>query len=264
MIKTAILGAAGRMGQMLLRCSKAFPDIKIVAAVESHNHPELGEDAGILAGIRKMNLPIMASWPDDAQVVIDFTLHSATRHNIVRALSCKQAVVLGTTGLSDADRHMVNDASKSIPIIWSPNFSLGVNLLFDLVRYAAAVLHNEYDIEIIETHHRLKKDAPSGTALGLAAAAASGREVSLENVANFGRHGIVGERPSGQIGIHSVRGGDVVGDHAVVFAADGERIELHHKASSREAFAKGALAAARWLKGRSPGLYSMRDVLGLN
>ena len=141
--------------------------------------------------------------------------------------------------------------------------SLGVNILLDLVRRAAAALDAGYDIEIVEMHHRLKKDAPSGTALGLAEAAARGRAVALDRVAVYGREGMVGERPRGEIGIHAVRGGDVVGDHTVIFAADGERVELAHTASNRESFAKGALTAARWLKGRAPGLYTMRDVLGL-
>ena len=170
--------------------------------------------------------------------------------------------MLGTTGLTAEERAAVDEASKTIPLCFAPNFSLGINLLLELVRRAAAVLDESYDAEIVEMHHRHKKDAPSGTALGLAEALAEGRNVNLDAVACYGRHGIVGERPAGEIGIHAIRGGAVVGDHTVIFAADEERVEIAHKAASRAAFAKGAIKAAQWLLGRAPGLYDMRDVLG--
>ena len=264
MMTIAILGAAGRMGQMLLRCSKRFPDLRVGGACEQAGHPALGQDAGTLAGAGTLGVPLADTWPTDAEAVIDFTFHTAVAANLERAAARRQAVVLGTTGLTEEEKHCVTEVAQHIPIVWAPNFSLGVNLLLDLVRRAAAVLGPAYDAEIVEMHHRLKKDAPSGTALGLAEALAAGRGTDLKTAAVHGREGITGERPRGEIGIHALRGGDVVGDHTVIFAADGERIELAHKASSREAFANGALHAAAWLRGKPAGLYSMRDVLGLN
>ena len=194
--------------------------------------------------------------------MIGFTFHPGVTENLANAVKYRQAYVLGTTGLNEAELTAVEEASKQIPICFAPNFSLGINLLLELVQRAASVLDTSYDIEITEMHHRHKKDAPSGTALGLAQAAAAGRQVVLDEVACYGRHGIVGERPVGEIGLHALRGGSVVGDHTVLFAADEERVELTHKDSSRVAFAKGALKAALWLQGRAPGHYTMRHVLG--
>jgi 4-hydroxy-tetrahydrodipicolinate reductase len=263
MTTIAILGAAGRMGQMLIRCAARLPELRVTGVCERAGHPALGQDAGQIAGIGALGVSLADTWPADADVVIDFTFHTAVAANLDCALARRQAVVLGTTGLSDDEKQRVADAAKVIPIVWAPNFSLGVNLLLDLVRRAATVLGPAYDAEIVEMHHRLKKDAPSGTALGLAEALAAGRGVDLKAVATYGREGIVGERPRGEIGIHAVRGGDVIGDHTVLFATDGERVEITHKATSREAFANGALHAALWLRGKPAGLYSMRDVLGL-
>ena len=260
----AILGAAGRMGQMLLRCAKRFPGLRVGGAYEQAGHPALGQDAGTLAGIGPLGVALADTWPADAAAVIDFTFHTAVAVHLERAIAHRQAVVLGTTGLNEEEKRRVTEAAQRIPIVWAPNFSLGVNLLLDLVRRAATVLGPAYDAEIVEMHHRLKKDAPSGTALGLAEALAAGRKVDPKAVAVYGREGITGERPRGEIAIHALRGGDVVGDHTVIFAADGERIELAHKASSRGAFANGALHAAAWLQDKPAGLYSMRDVLGLN
>jgi 4-hydroxy-tetrahydrodipicolinate reductase len=182
--------------------------------------------------------------------------------NTKNAVANKQAIVLGTTGLSDEERATVHQATSQIPIVWAANMSLGVNLLLELVKRAAEVLDTSYDIEIVEAHHRLKKDAPSGTALMLAEAAAAGRKVSLKDVACYGREGSVGERPKGEIGIHAIRGGAIIGEHTVSLIADEECVEISHKANSREAFATGALRAALWLAQRKPGLYTMRDVLG--
>ena len=264
MTSVCILGAAGRMGQNLIRAAQAFDDITVAAAIERADHPAMGQDAGQLAGIGQLGVAVSNNdAAARADAVIDFTFHAAVPANIARAVAAKQAYVLGTTGLSTEERQAVTDAARLIPIVWAPNMSLGVNILLDLVRRPAASLDTAYDIEIVEMHHRLKKDAPSGTALGLAEAAAKGRDVALDRVAVYGRQGLVGERPVGEIAIHALRGGDVVGDHTVIFAADGERVELTHKASNREAFAKGALVAARWLQGRAPGIYTMRDVLGL-
>lgn len=251
------------MGLTLTRCARRFAELRLCAAIEQEGHAAQGQDIGMLAGMGGLEVAVTAPWPTAAEVVIDFTFHTAVAANMGNALANKQAVVLGTTGLSEAEKTCVTAAAKKIAVVWAPNFSLGVNLLFDLVQRAAAILGPEYDAEVVEMHHRMKKDAPSGTALGLAAALAAGRGVRLDDVAVYGREGITGERPVGQIGIHALRGGDVVGDHTVMFATDGERVEITHKASSREAFANGALHAAQWLKGKPAGLYNMRDVLGL-
>ena len=259
-MKIAILGAAGRMGQNLIRCGVKTPGCEITAAVERPDFPGLGQP------VREESLPAplayTAEWPAGADAVIDFTFHTAVSENLSRAIANGQAYVLGTTGLTEEEQEKVFGAARQIPVVWAPNMSTGVNLLLELVRRSAEILGSDYDIEIVETHHRLKKDAPSGTAIGLAQAAAAGRKVALKEVACYGREGIVGERPVGEIGIHALRGGSVVGDHTVHFMANEERIELTHRASSREAFAKGAIRAALWLEGKKPGLYNMRHVLG--
>ena len=203
------------------------------------------------------------TWPAGTEAVIDFTFHESVPANITKAAEDGVVYVLGTTGLTDEEQKAVDAAAKKIPVIQSGNFSLGINLLLGLVRKASEILGIEYDCEVVEMHHRHKKDAPSGTALMLAKAAANGRGQDFDDVAVFGREGIVGERPQGEIAVHALRGGSVIGDHTVMFAGDVERVELVHKAQSREAFAAGALRAALWGADRKPGLYSMRDVLGL-
>ena len=253
-MKLAILGGAGRMGQMLLANAKDL-GLDVVAVTEIPGSAHIGQPAA-------PGLVYQADWPTNADTIIDFTFHTCVIPNLRNAVANRQAYVLGTTGLTPEERAAVDEASKQIPLCFAPNFSLGVNLLLGLVRRAAEVLDDSYDAEIVEMHHRHKKDAPSGTALGLAQALAQGRGVNLDDEAIYGRHGIVGERPRGQIAVHALRGGSVVGDHTVIFAADEERVELTHKASSRAAFAKGALKAAQWLQGRTPGLYDMADVLG--
>ena len=265
-MKIAILGAAGRMGQNLLRCAGRIEGCEIIAATESPEHPAIGKSVNITGGTRlnglSDNLRYTADWPETAETVIDFTFHTASVANLAHAVACRQAYVLGTTGLTEPEKAAVRAAAEKIPIVWAPNMSLGINLLIELVRRSAAILGPEYDAEIVEMHHRLKQDAPSGTALGLAEALAEGRGVKLGDVSRYGREGITGERPKGEIAIHALRGGAVVGDHTVMFVADEERVELTHKANSREAFASGALRAALWLSGRAPGIYNMRHVLG--
>ena len=242
-MKIAILGAAGRMGNMLCKLADKSETLELVAKCD------VTEDYA-------------KTWPAGKEAVIDFTIHGAGASHITKAAEEGVAYVLGTTGLTPEEQAAVDAAAKKVPVVQSSNYSLGVNLLLDLVRRAAATLDEEYDIEVVEMHHRMKKDAPSGTAIMLAKAAAEGREVDLDDVAIYGREGIVGERPSGEIAIHALRGGSVVGDHTVMFAGDVERVEITHKAQSREAFAAGALRAAEWTAGKAPGLYSMRDVLG--
>ena len=266
-VRVTILGAAGRMGCALVRGVAARSSTHVLAAaIERSDSPALGRDAGTVAGIEPLGVSVtsdLAAALSATDVVIDFTFHTAVPANIRAAAAAGCAYVLGTTALDAAEEAAVREAAAKIPVVWAPNMSLGVNVLLDLVRRAAGLLGLDYDAEIVEMHHRHKKDAPSGTALGLGRAVAEGRGQSLPDVLVNGREGVTGERPRGEIAIHALRGGDVVGDHTVVFAADGERVEISHRASGRECFAGGALLAAAWLQGKKPGLYSMRDVLGL-
>ncbi len=266
MTRVVIAGAAGRMGQLLVRCARATNGIELVGALETAGHAALGTDAGLLAGSGPTGIAIgcdPAAALANADVLIDFTAPAAAPVSAEVVARLGKGLVLGTTGLDAAETAAVRAAAARTPIVWAPNMSLGVNLLFALVERTAALLGPDYDIEIVETHHRHKKDAPSGTALRLAEKAAAGRQQDLGATAVYGRHGLTGARPCGEIGVHAVRSGDVVGDHVVSFGTDGERIELSHRATSRAAFANGALKAALWLAGRPPGLYDMQDVLGL-
>ena len=265
MTTLAILGVGGRMGAALVRCSCTFDDLQLIAAIENAGHRTIGQDAGGVAGLNALGVTVTADLQAAAKadVIVDFTFHDAVPGNVSSAVEHGSAIVIGTTGLSDEEASCVRSAATKIPIVWAPNMSLGVNVLFTLVEKAATALGIEYDVEITETHHRRKKDAPSGTALELARRVAKGRSQKLNDVACYGREGPVGERPSGEIGIHALRAGDVVGDHTVTFGAECERVEFTHRASSRDAFAKGALHAAKWVAGRNPGMYDMTDVLGL-
>jgi 4-hydroxy-tetrahydrodipicolinate reductase len=243
MTKIIITGAKGRMGQALVSCAKNFRELEVAAAVNR------GDD--LAAVIQK------------SDVVIDFSSHSATPGIAELCVKNKKAIVIGTTGHSDAEKSEIINHKSQIPIVLASNFSTGVNTLFWLTRKAAEILGTGFDLEIVEMHHRLKKDAPSGTAKSLAEILAEVRKQQLKKVARHGRAGIVGERTASEIGIHSVRGGDVVGDHTVIFANNGERVELTHKASSRDTFANGALRAALWVVKQKPGLYDMQNVLDL-
>ncbi len=242
-MKVAILGAAGRMGRMLVKLAEADANLEVVAKVDVVD----GYDT---------------TWPAGTEAVVDFSFHAAVAPNVEKAAAEGVAYVIGTTGLTAEEQARVDACIGKIPLVQAANYSLGVNLLLALVRQAAAVLGPQYDIEVVEMHHKHKKDAPSGTALMLANAAAEGRAVKLDDVACYGRRGLVGERPEGEIALHALRGGSVVGDHTVMFAGDLERVEITHKAQSREAFAAGALRAALWAVGRKPGKYDMRNVLG--
>lgn len=267
MTKVAIAGAAGRMGRMLVRCGHEMSGIDVTGATEIAGHASLGLDAGTLAGIGSLGVALTPSLGDalaNADVLIDFTFHSAVAINAAAAAASGKSIVIGTTGLTDEEAVVVHNAARTVPIVWAPNMSLGVNLLFALAQRAAAILGTDYDAEIVEAHHRHKQDAPSGTALRLGEKVAAGRGQDFDSVTVYGREGVTGERPKGQIGIHAVRVGDVVGEHTLTFGTDGERVEFSHRASSRAAFANGALKAAIWLQGREAGLYDMQDVLGLN
>ncbi len=263
MIKIAILGAAGRMGQALIRCASQIEGLRVAEAVDAKQCPLLGKDAGIIAGIADIGVLLSADArkaAHTADVLVDFSFPSATVQHALLAAELKKPMIIGTTGLNENESGSVTKASSKIPIVWSPNMSLGVNLLFAIVEQTARRLAS-YNMEIIETHHHHKKDAPSGTALHLAELAATARGLAVNAVVTHGRHGMVGERPAGQIGIHSLRAGDVVGEHTVMFAANGERLELTHRAGNRDCFAMGALRAAEWIMGRKPGLYTMQNVL---
>jgi 4-hydroxy-tetrahydrodipicolinate reductase len=231
------------MGRALAACAPNFPELQVVGQIDQ------GDDLRTLIG--------------QGDVVVDFSTHAATPGIVRLCAEHQKAVVVGTTGHSNEDKAAIAAFGRQVPIVLSSNFSTGVNALFWLTRKAAEILGPAFDLEIVEMHHRLKRDAPSGTARTLAEILAEVRRLQLEEAARYGRSGNVGERTASEIGLHSVRGGDVVGDHTVIFADSGERLELTHKASSRETFANGALRAALWLVKQKPGLYDMQDVLGL-
>lgn len=265
MIRVVIVGAAGRMGRRLIANILDSSDLQLAGAIEWEKSPELGHDAGLQAGCREAGVKITTALEpllDQADAVIDFSTGDPVG-NARLAVKHNCAMVIGTTALDAAAKAELRQLGETGRLVFASNMSVGVNLLFDLVGKVAKILGEDYDIEIVEMHHNQKKDAPSGTAVTLAEkiCAATGMEYD-KNVAH-GREGLVGARPRREIGMHAVRGGDVVGDHTVIFATGGERVELTHKASSRDTFAKGALRAVRFLSKAQPGLYDMQDVLGL-
>ncbi|MBX6320528.1 MAG: 4-hydroxy-tetrahydrodipicolinate reductase [Rhodospirillaceae bacterium] len=261
-----VIGCAGRMGRMLVRTILATDGCAVAGGTEAPGAPAVGRDLGTVAGIEPLGLPVgddPAALIAAADAVLEFTTPAASLAHVALSAAAGRPHVLGTTGFDDEQVAALERHAARIPIVWAPNMSLGVNLLLGLVRQVARALDPAWDIEIVEMHHRMKVDAPSGTALALGRAAAEGRGVAFEAAARRTRDGIVGARPRGEIGFATLRGGDVVGEHTVIFAADGERVELAHKATSREIFARGAVRAALWVHGRPPGLYGMADVLGL-
>jgi 4-hydroxy-tetrahydrodipicolinate reductase len=264
-LKVAIAGSSGKMGRMLVEAALAAPDLQIAAAFDRGDSPELGRDCGEFLG-RKTGIPIAADLGGlaRADVLIDFTRPEATLAHLQACLRHGVRLVIGTTGFDAAGKQAIETAARSIPIVFAPNMSVGVNATFKLLEVAARILSSGYDIEVIEAHHRHKVDAPSGTALkmGEVIARAQGRE--LDQVAVFARHGDTGPRKEGSIGFAAIRGGDIVGDHTVLFAGTGERIEITHRSASRMTYAVGALRAARFLADKRTGLYDMHDVLGLH
>jgi 4-hydroxy-tetrahydrodipicolinate reductase len=265
-MRLVVTGAAGRMGRMLVRVIQEAPGAVLVAALEREGSPLLGQDAGTVAQCGAAGVAISADPLTallDADGIVDFSSPAATVEFSALAAQARIAHVIGTTGLSEGDLARIGAAARHAPIVRSGNMSLGVNLLALLTRRVARALGEGFDIEIVEMHHRMKIDAPSGTALMLGEAAAEGRGIDLGKHAARGRDGVTGARKSGDIGFASLRGGTVVGDHSVVFAGEGERIELTHRGEDRALFARGALKAALWAHGRKPGLYSMADVLGM-
>lgn len=262
----ALLGITGRMGKALSQSLRGFPDLKLSGALASANSEWLGKDVAVLSSDPATGVMITADVQQaikDAEVVIDFTLPQVTLTNVQACVERKVALVIGTTGHSAEQRAAIEQAAQHIPIVMAPNMSVGVNLLFKLAELSARALNEDYDIEIYEAHHRNKKDAPSGTALGIGEVVAKARGISLKEQGDFTRYGETGARQRGNIGFSVVRGGDIVGDHTVMFAGPGECVEISHHAHDRSSFARGALVAARWLRNRKAGLYSMQDVLGL-
>lgn len=263
--RIGVVGCAGRMGRMLLAETLATKGAALAGGVDRLKPGEV-LDLGELAGGKPLGILAgddVGALFDAVDVVIDFTVPAATVEHAKRAAATGKGLVIGTTGLDAEQTRAVEAAATQVPILWAPNMSLGVNLLLGLVEQVAGSLGEDWDIEIVEMHHRHKIDAPSGTALGLGRAAAKGRGVVLDEVAVRSRDGFTGPRKEGTIGFATLRGGDVVGDHTVIFAGEAERIELTHKATDRRIFARGALRAALWTKGRPPGLYGIKDVLGL-
>ena len=266
MTNIAITGVNGRMGQALVRQLAERPQAKLSAASVRAGSAQIGLDVGQIVNLPALGVRATGDLNKlcaGSEVIIDFTRPELTAELATLAAKHGCALVVGTTGLDAAQQKALNEAATKIPVLQAANMSIGVNLLLGLVEQAARALDAAYDIEIVEMHHRHKVDAPSGTALALGHAAANGRAVALDAVAEKVRDGMTGPRREGAIGFATLRGGDVVGDHSVIFAGIGERIELTHKASTREVFAQGAVRAAEWLSGQKPGMYSMKDVLGL-
>jgi 4-hydroxy-tetrahydrodipicolinate reductase len=242
-LRILVNGSHGRMGQTVIACAKADSAVTVTAEID------MGDDFN--AAVK------------DCDAVIDFSHHTITEGIASACAANRKILVIGTTGHSDAQVANIKNSAAQIPVVFAPNFSVGVNTLFWLTRKTAEILGPDFDLEVVEMHHRLKKDAPSGTAKRLAEILAEARRLSYNDDVRHGREGIVGERTNAEIGMHAIRGGDIVGDHTVIFAAQGERVELTHKASSRETFARGAIRAAKWAREQAPGLYDMQDVLGL-
>ena len=266
MADVVVAGAAGRMGSRLVALLSGDAELRLVGALEAPGHPALQRDAGEVAGVGRVGVPIEA----DAErlvardrILIEFSVPAPTLAHLRLVAERGGRAVIGTTGFSAAERAEIDTLARDAAIMLSPNMSVGVNVAFRVLREMARLLGNDYDVEITETHHRFKKDAPSGTALGMAEAVAAALGRDLSRVSVYGRQGLPGERTRDEIGIMSLRSGDVVGEHTVSFGALGERLELTHRAHSRDTFARGALRAARFIAAASPGLYSMQDVLGL-
>lgn len=264
-IRVAVSGAAGRMGRMLVAAVASADDLRLTGAVARRDSPESGADAGALAGIGRLGIPIAGDLADveDFDVLVDFSVASATLDMLGFCTAYSKALVIGTTGFEAAEVQAIRRAAETVPIVLAPNMSVGVNIVFQLIEFAARTLGDDVDVEVLEAHHRHKIDAPSGTAvrMGEILADTLGRDLATDAV--YGRRGVTGERGRRSIGFHSLRGGDIVGEHTVTFAGTGERIEITHRAGSRGNFTAGAVRAVRFVAGRTPGLYGMDAVLGL-
>jgi len=263
MIQVAVSGAAGRMGRTLVRLVSEADDLRLVAALERPGHEAVGADAGTLAGVGPLEVEVTDALPGHADALVDFSLPDGSVQRIEACAEARVPCVVGTTGFSDEQRKRIEAAADTIPVLVAPNMSVGVNVLFHVAAELARTLGPAYDIEILEAHHRFKKDAPSGTALKIAEEIAEATGRNLEQSAVHGRGPGHPPRKEGEIGLHAIRGGDIVGEHIIYYTAVGERLELKHVAHSRDTFAHGALRAVRWVADRGPGLYAMADVLGL-
>ncbi len=266
MIKVVVTGAAGRMGSRIINVLSGSEGIRLAAAIERKGSPLLGQDAGGPAGIPPTGIMITDNIGEAlkaADVLIDFTVPESSLEHIRVCAENRRPIVIGTTGFSKEALEQIKKAAGSIPCILSPNMSIGVNLSFKILAEVAKALGDDYDVEIVEAHHRMKKDAPSGTAIKMAQVLAQALNRNLDEVGVYARKGMIGERSKKEIGIQTVRAGDIVGEHTVFFAGKGERIEITHRAHSRDTFAAGAVRAAKWVVGKKPGMYDMQDVLGL-
>ena len=266
MINAIIVGAAGRMGRMIVNAIQNSEGITCTGAIETSGHPALGQDAGIVAGVGKLGVTIednVKSVIEKGDVIIDFTAAEASLGNMEIAAQHHKPMVVGSTGFSSEQLEQVKKLTKEFPCCLAPNMSVGVNLMYKVVEEMAQILGEDYDVEIVEAHHRMKKDAPSGTALRLGEVLARGLRRKWEDVGVYGRKGLIGERGKEEIGMQVVRAGDIVGEHTVIFGGIGERLEVTHRAHSRDTFARGAVRAAKWVITQNPGLYDMGDVLGL-
>ncbi len=266
MIKVAITGAAGRMGGRIITLVTEAAGLEVAGAVEMAGHAKLGEDAGYVAGCGNLGIAITDSLEQalaDADVLIDFTWPEVTIANAAVCEKLKKAMIVGTTGLNQEQRNIITRVAESTPVVFAPNMSVGVNVCFKVLKDIAKTLGEGFDVEIVELHHNKKKDSPSGTAVRMGEIVADALDRDYDQVANYHREGMCGERTKEEIGMQTVRGGDIVGEHTVYFIGMGERIELTHRAMNRDMFARGAVRAAGWLGGKDAGLYDMQDVLGL-
>ncbi len=266
MLNIAITGAAGRMGRTLIQSCHENSDCQLGAAIEHQGSAFIGHDAGEIAAVGNLDVTLVSQLSDVTEnfhTLIDFTRPDVTLKNIKTCVANGKNIIIGTTGFSDEEKQIIESASESIGVVFAPNMCVGVNLCFKLLDIAARVLGDDVDIEVIEAHHRHKVDAPSGTALRMGEVVADALGRNLEDCAVYGREGVTGERDRKTIGFETIRAGDIVGDHTVMFAGIGERVEITHKASSRMTFANGAIRAALWLKDKQSGLYDMQDVLDL-
>lgn len=266
MVKIAVCGAAGRMGQRIIHSVQESEGAELAAVLERPLHPLVGQDAGLVSGCGPLGVTIS----DDlngviaaSDVMIDFTAPKVSLKNLEACALQKKSIVIGSTGFTPQERELAVELARDVPVVLAPNMSVGVNVCFKVLKDLAATLGDDFDVEIVEAHHRLKQDAPSGTAvrMGEVVAEALGRDYN--RVANFHRQGITGARTREEIGMQTIRGGDIVGEHTVYFIGMGERIELSHRAMTRDMFSRGAVRAAKWVVGKAPGLYDMQDVLGL-
>ncbi len=266
MIKVVVCGGCGKMGSKVARLIYQNENMKLVGIIEASSHPNKGKDWGATVGLGKTGIIIKEKLEEiiqNADQIVEFTNPKVSLQHLEIVSKYKKVMIMGTTGFSSEEIEKIKKLAQGIPFLLSPNMSLGVNLLFKLAAEVATALGDDYDIEIIEAHHRFKKDAPSGTAKKLAQEIAKSRNVNLDEVAIYGREGIIGERKKGEIGIHSIRGGDITGEHTVMFTALGERLELTHKAHSRDTFAYGTIQAIKFLKDKPTGFYKMKDVLNI-